>query len=485
MNVINPFTPLKLVVFTSAASFLLDDNSTNHASGIDAFWEKSQHYFRDSRLQSIEIVVVMGETIIERTTKDRRDTTPRNDSLLDDSDTEKLNTVNVGVDKHLNGSMASQIGILKTIKRHIESKVEDDLETTRNRLHSDLKTDGNQLPVNISISAVDVAVDFPSLCQKWARESLHSATVSKLGQTSPIISFELPETADFDACNISFTAYYKNMPFRVDSPQALRLYEDLILLSETTLQVVQLVPISSIDASQIYGITIGLRSAHENNEERHQEKNYLVQSLFHRLATRDCALLLRSNNDKDLGHCGNPKFDGLFHSSKENQFFLFMPEFAVSKEGPVAPKSGVLSRVSSVDHILQDASTSDLSKPTHPPHVLLGAQESRLGSNPFSDYVEDSLDSLHCSPLNPWIQGRVIVKGAVVSNSKNNNKEWNEVALGKDHRQNPSRLGSGALSTAEKKKKKNSNQQLDSSSTSTSSCSSSNSSESSFGDFYY
>ena len=99
--------------------------------------------------------------------------------------------------------------------------------------------------------------------------------------------------------------------------------------------------------------------------------------------------------------------DGLFHSTLESQYFLFMPEFVVSKDGPAAPKSGVLRRIASVDHILEEMSASDLLKTVHPPHLHLGTENSRLGRNPLLKYVEDSLDSLKCSPLNPWLQDRL------------------------------------------------------------------------------
>ena len=498
--------PLKVVIFTSAASFLLDDNVPNHTTSIDAFWDKTVRYFRESKVRSIEIVVVMGETIIDRT-EDHPKTILGEDSLSDDIESDESDLKNtrdsdlVGnqklkankdvVEKGLTDSMAKQVGLLKTMKRHIESKVEADLKNSRSRLHLDSNNDGKQLPVNISISAIDLAMDFSSLCQKWSRESLHAATISKLTQTSPMISFQLPETADFDACEISFTAYYKNMPFRVDSAQALRLYEDLILLSKASLQVVQLVPVSSIDASLIYGVTIGLRCAHENDEESHHEKNYLVQSLFQRLSTRDCALLLQSNNDQDIDQVSKP--DGLFHSCEEKQQFLFMPEFVVSKEGPVAPKSGVLCRIASLDHILQDTFTSDSLKPVHPPHAHLEVGNSKLGINPFSDYVEDSLDSLHCSPLNPWLQTRpskstsnsdIVEEQKRASSSKPKETTSSAPTLPK-HIGASTRLGTNTSSPAGNKKNFKKNKELLDLSSSSSSCSASTSSKSSFGDFYY
>ena len=435
----NPsYAPLKVVIFTSAASFLLDIDSTSHTSGIDAFWNKSQCHFLESRVQSVEIVVVMGETIIDRITKDRNGATLRNDQLSNNIDNEendfahvsesdaighvKMSASNYEGDRHetnkkkqsssMTDSLEKETDVFKTIKRHIETKTDADLRINRSQLHYS-EISGKQTPVKISLSVIDIGVDFHSLCQKWSRESMHTVTASMCSQTSSMISFELPETIEFDACDVSFATYYKNMPFRVDSSKARMLYGDLTLLSKARLQVLQLVPVPSLDASLIYGVAIGLRALNEDDEESHHEKNYLVQSLFNHLASRDCALLLRSKNEPYMGKMpfrdstnddGN---DGLFHSTEESQYFLFMPEFVVSKEGPVAPKSGVLHRVTSVDHILEETSASDVLKSVNSSHTELGAEMSRLGSNPFSEYLEASLDSLNCSPLNPWIQDRL------------------------------------------------------------------------------
>ena len=280
------------MIFTSAVSFLLDDNVTSHTIGIDAFWEKSQRYFLESKLQSVEIVMVTGETIVDRT-QDQCASPLKTDSLSHDSDNDseecdpknstKLDPIGDqkkearkgetgNHDTSLNDSLGKQADILKKLQRYIESKVERDSKMNRSRLYLDSKLAGKQLPMKISISVVDDALGFHSLCQKWSRESLNAAAKSKFSQFSPTISFHLPETIDFDACNVSFATNYKNMPFRVDSLQAKQLYEDLIFLSKTELQVIQLVPIPSVDASLIYGVTIGLGSVHEDDEESHQEK---------------------------------------------------------------------------------------------------------------------------------------------------------------------------------------------------------------------
>jgi len=224
------------------------------------------------------------------------------------------------------------------------------------------------------------------------------------------MSFQLPETTDFDACDLSFLVSYKYMPFRLDSTQAKQLYVDLELLGRAKLEVLRLVPIASIDASLLYGLAIGLKAALEDNEDKHHEKLLLVQSLFKNLAAKDCALLIRSIDDPDVdkktfndGRRIANGDGGLFHSSEQSQYFLFMPEFVLSKDGPASPSNGVLHRMASVDHILEQTSAADILTLSHPPYDGI-ENNAMLRENPFSEYVEASLDCLNCSPINPWFQ---------------------------------------------------------------------------------
>jgi hypothetical protein len=278
-------------------------------------------------------------------------------------------------------------GIIKTIEYYIQTKIEEDFKANRSRIQFDTKSE-TCARMDISLTTVDNIVGFHSLCQKWSREMV--AVIENNDRRLPTLCFQLPETSDFDACEISFLASYKCMPFPLNSSPAKNLYADLELLSRAKMEVLQLVPIASIDASLIYGVAIGLKAALEDNEDDHQEKILLVQSLLKNLVAKDCALLIRSKGPDDEG--------GLFHSS-ESQYFLFMPEFILSKDGP-ASNNGVLHRMAGIDHILDEANDMDALTLSH-------RQEEEgipVDNNPFSEYIEASLDCLDCSPLNPWFQ---------------------------------------------------------------------------------
>ena len=442
------------MIFTNATSALLDSNTASHIRGIDDFWEKTQCHFWNSKVHSIEIVVVMGKTVVVRTTNDRCGVQCANGRCSDFIDSEESGT-NQGSESDIiehettktsnsedndghsydantesthSTSNGSQADIIKTMERYIETKIKADFDKNRSQIQFDTNFVETQSRMNISFSVVNNAIDFHSLCQKWSRDSILDATAVNSGQPSPEISFQLPETTNFDGCYLSFSTYYKNMPFRLDSPHAKQLYADLELLGKAKLEVLQLVPFPSIDASLIYGVTIGLRAAYEDDEHSHHEKTFLVQSLFKTLATRDCALLLCS---MEVPNNGNTNFrdridtsegnGGLFHSSEESQYFLFMPEFVVSQSGVASLTNGVLHRIARVDHILEETCAVDI---LNSPDLLYseGGNTFRPRENPFSEFVEASLDCLNCSPLNPWIQGR-LEKGISASSTMDAQKQ--------------------------------------------------------------
>lgn len=405
--------PLKVVIFTSNASTLLDPNEVSHRRGMSTFWDKVQeHNIQKRAICSIEIVVVKGDTVVDHTFRkgggDGKETSSDTFKCHDERDpgtsehesspNPKTNRGGDCTDSTKESSKPDEGDItevtsklINIMARYMEAKAEADFKANRSLIQFDPKFAEGYSCVKISLSVIDSATGYSSLCQEWSRDKMREIATMQRVPSSPTISFRLPETADFDAYELSFSSYYKTMPFRLDSPQAKQLSVDLELLgNRSKLNVVQLVPISSIDASLIYGIPIGLKASLEDNEDEHHEKSLLIQSLFKTLAIKDSAILIRSIGDPGI------ELKGLFHSSEEIQYFLFLPEFFLSKEGPVSPKSGVMYRMVSADHIMEETTAND----------LLGASlptEASMVDNPFSGYVESSLDSLPCSPWNPWL----------------------------------------------------------------------------------
>jgi hypothetical protein len=178
---------------------------------------------------------------------------------------------------------------------------------------------------------------------------------------------------------------YKTIPFRLDSALVQGLCRDLELIAESKLEAVQLVPIASIDASLLYGVVIGVRAGLEIDLDQHNEMGLLVRTLFKQLSSKDCALLLRSTNK------GPPRSDhtrcGLFHDYDQT-FLLMAEEIPARFKHQTSSTSGVLYRLASADHFIQEMSSEDVNSSENDEN------------NPFTEYMEVSLDCLACSPIN-------------------------------------------------------------------------------------
>jgi hypothetical protein len=374
---------------------------------MDEFWDRVEPHFLDGTVQSIHIVIVTGETIVAS-----RVIVPEKDGGNDDGikgaldakrdagrlgDESDVEDVSGEVNRHDRAthhddveSLASKHAaaidtFLKLSEQHFERKTEEDFRANRSRIQFESKL---RPRVEITVSKIDCTnVGFNRLLQKWSRDVLAAAGQggNGTGGWHQTINFNLPETADFDECAISLQASYKSLPFPLHSPQAEALGVDLSLLSRAKLDILQLVPIPSIDASLTYGVPIGLRAGLEESVDRHLEMGRLVQSLFQHLGSKDCALVVRSRGPPD---CSTSSC--LFHSSK-NQYFLLLPELTQSfTDTRTASCKGILYRMASPDSLLEE---------TNPDDAIDSFKE--VEDNPFSGYIEASLDGLTCCSLNP------------------------------------------------------------------------------------
>jgi hypothetical protein len=351
---------------------------------MDSLWERVEPSFLNGELQSIQIVIVKGVTIVA---SDDENASGHSVTLGGD------NTTQQGFDHHrtlrndheilVSNREAEITALLKLLEGHFERKAAENFMANRSLIQFESKL---RPRVDITVLKIDGDhVGFNRLLQKWTRDALIDGrgrnSVCAWQQT---LCFQLPETTDFDACTISLQASYKNLPFPLNSPQAEGLRVDLALLSTTKWDVLQLVPISSIDASLIYGVPIGLRAGLEESVDQHLEMGRLVQALFKHLGSKDCALVVRSRVSIQATSYS------LFHSA-EKQYFLLMPEMIESfKDCGTASCTGVLYRIVSPYSILQEMCPAD----------VIGSLYD-MGSNPFSGYIEASLDRLNCSSLNP------------------------------------------------------------------------------------
>lgn len=363
---------LKIVIFTKETSSFLDPDLVAHQRGADAFLGKIRGDFLNRKVHSIQIVVVTSDETLVVCTNDKNEQ-PKEENAENSSVRNRRERC----------SSKKLFDIIKSINNRMQKQIEENFKANRSRIQFDTRFE-DYGRMDVSLLTVDSRVGFYSLYQKWSREMVAAMVTNNGSNSAPKICFQLPETCDFDAVELFFFAFYKSIPFRLDSTHAENLCVDLGLLSRAHLQVLQLIPLSSVDSSLIYGVTISLKAALRDNEDEHQEQLFLVQSFLKNLVSKDCALLIRSKGPAFKG-------GGLFHSSS-SQYFLFVPEF-----GPVS-RNGVLHRIADIDHIL-DMSREDMNALTLSCHH----EAKNIGSH-FSEYIEASLDCLDCSPFNPYLQ---------------------------------------------------------------------------------
>jgi hypothetical protein len=367
--------PLDITIMTNDVSFLSDTNETSHKRGVKTFWERLKPNFQNDKLGNLQIVVISTGTVVLtfdsevlETDKDEH-TVSESGNPIENGPEEAAASNVVALASKRAIQLAKCAG---TITTQIEALGEANFKANRSYLLFDSKS----IPaVNMTLSSIDNnSVGFKSLLRKWSRDRMPGYRR---------ICFDLPETLDGTQCSVSLDVMYKTMPFRLDSNVAKGLTVDLKLLSESRLEVIQLVPISLVDSSLIHGVVMGVRAGLETDLDRHNETALLVRSLFRHLCLKECALLLRSEGPSNI------EYDGLFHCNGQS-FLLMAEELPVPLKTKAAPNSGVLYRYASADHLLMEAIPTD---------VISELDEDM--TNQYSEFVENSLDCLDCYGINP------------------------------------------------------------------------------------
>ncbi|KAL3931752.1 MAG: hypothetical protein SGARI_004130, partial [Bacillariaceae sp.] len=339
-----------------------------HHEGIDKFIESVEPLFGDV-LQAIQIVFVSGTAVV----------TSASDSMQDDS---MPNPSPVNENDGTNESMemlfeerSKRISLLITqLQQRIDAKAEELFLQNRSQIQFDSKGVSR---MDITLSSIDSKVGFHRLLQTWTRESLAARTQS----SNQTLRLKLPETAEFDACVVTLQASYKILPFRLDSSITTFLLVELEKLSRASLEIVQLTPIDSIDASLLFGVAIELKAGMTDSTNEHAQNLMLLQSMYKTLASKDCALLIRATHPRESGAS----------FAQDAQYFVLLPELIGSTAGkPTA--NGVLHRISCGDYLMGQDTLNDT-------HRVMQTDEQM--ENPFEECVEASLEALDCSSFNP------------------------------------------------------------------------------------
>jgi hypothetical protein len=358
---------LDITILTNDVSFFSDEKEASHKRALGAFWDRLKAKFQASKIRKLQIVLATTETQV--LTVDKQHTEVENRALTADSDDAADASAHVEAMVRKRGIDVAQC--LCAIQDHIEKRGQADFKENRSSVQFGQTTTP---PVSLKFWKIESSsIGFKSLLRMWSVE--HSPAPKR-------ILFDLPETLDGTQCSVSLDVSYKTMPFRFDSTLANRLSRDMELLSQSKLEVLQLVPIPLIDASLLYGIVMSARAAFESDIEQHHEMALLVRSLLTKLIQKDCALVLRSEGPADTE-------DSLFHQNGQ-LFLLMVQEIPASLQGKVSPSNCILHRYACADHMLLETGTK----------AAASANFDDL-QNQYSELVESSLDCLECSTVNP------------------------------------------------------------------------------------
>jgi hypothetical protein len=317
-------TPLDISILTNDVSLLCDTDAQSHKTGVDRFWKSVAPFFQDAKVGSIQILMAKTGTLAsvidtEESNDHDGDADADGDAVmdtsLDDSDSNLIQKHDLVV--------SECVGMIQT---QLMTRADDYFKNNRSHI------DAGESPVDISFSAIDNStVGYHFLARKWARDALLAQTLHNCK-----LELDLPETLDGTQCAVSLDVSYQIFPFSAHSVECTRLLTDLQLLSESKMEIVQLVPLSSIDAGLLFGVPMLVRVGLANDLDEFQVMQVLVRSLFSLLSERESAILLRRTGDK----APKSTSPGIFHSS-EQTFILMAKELPKPAHG--APNSGLLS----------------------------------------------------------------------------------------------------------------------------------------------
>ena len=373
--------PLDVTIFTSDVAFFCDTNEEAHRHGVNRFWARVRDFFQSASIRSIEIVVFQtGSILLVSEGKDAK-----NIPIAEESE-------------HMD--IEADIGMAKSKK-----VVEDCLAMINQHLFERSKSDfGNRgldhpvNPVAIKLSMKqNNSMGFNSLECSFIRRifSRHRATVT----------FELPESYDGTQCAVCLEAKYKIMPFRADSAASRGLLVDLQLMTSSKFEVIQLVPLSCIDGSLMFGTPLSVTAAFDDDLALYTEMKTLLCLLLHHLCDRECAMLLRSTNNEELS--GNVFGDPLYHSN--NQTFILMAEEVPGKHllslGLDSSQShiGLAKTISPSEAMLFRYATSEQIIDTSRSEVVGTTEENKESLKQLAEYVESSLEYMESNAVNPLL----------------------------------------------------------------------------------
>lgn len=393
-------SPYDLFIFTTDSTLFSGTDPESHVAEFDRFWRCVSNSIRTDTVSSLKIVIV-DTTSAARLMKTARD----NDSLA-------LN------DESSNAVLPNRLHVFQCVNK-IQQRIQD-------LPNSALK---------VQLEFMDGVVDFQTLLQMWVRESFHQTYQIETGASNVDgkLRFELPETIDGTMCSISLDLSYTILPNRIDSPSTVELVRDMKMLSSlspASVEVLQAIPLQSVDSSLIYGVPMYARAGLEHDLSQYDQMKMLVRQLWKYLSRNEVALILRVRGEaEEEDEHNGPLIDSKRGGRNQccDQLFLLTSQVAVKKQSiqfnpessmesskalevcpdrerkGEAPCNGILYRYATKNQILHFGSEESDSK--------LADEDDSAEANEYMDYIERSMDMLTSAGLNPFLVGERLNSG--------------------------------------------------------------------------
>ena len=406
-----------VTLFTTDASLFADIQSTAHIHEFEKFWKRvhNKHIRTSSCVSSqttnmVSSVIAITIMIVETTSMMHLMKMTKDGSENDFSS----NDSGFMIDEHNDSTIHATSGCAFDSaaipnRLHIIQCVNDIRRRIRELSHAQQDKGLESLEVQIEFIEGD-AISFQSLLQMWVKESFTKTYAGVQGH----LSFDLPETLDGCSIRISLDLEYTALPHGIVSPETQRLVEDMrriSLLPPSSVEVLQTVPLSSVDSSLIFGVPMSARAGLENDLSRYNEMQMLARQLWKFLSREDAGLLLCVSSGSD----NNDGSSSGLHQSSE--LFLLVCQKAVQKlqpsshhdsnylpdiseatdvvpekqQGGKAPCHGILYRYATKSQILCFGNEEE---------VASGEDETEIQ---YFGYIERSLETLARTGANPLL----------------------------------------------------------------------------------
>jgi hypothetical protein len=339
----NQSLPLEFTILTSDMALFSETCSTKHVDCFERFAQKMKTLSQTDRISIIRLIVV--ETHMLAIGIDQSPTAESGRDAYKKARTECISAIKGVMDEiEINGSPTSSTGQL----------------------------------VQYSLSLMDGSISsYKALSCKIFRENLGVHNLRRQ------IGFDLPETPDGTQCRMYFDIFFQIFPYKLGSQEAKTLVEDLHRLSHSTLEIIQLVPVSCVDASLLYGVPFSVNPVLEQNFDRNEETECLTTVFFRYLQERDLSILFRASPST-----GQPA--GIDRPNDVQNFLLMPQEFPEAMNTP--PRSGLLFHYAEANQLISEAVQMNLNRNLD---TDMGIQ--------YTEYIESAMSTLDCKPFNPLI----------------------------------------------------------------------------------